>query len=50
MKITRWFVAILFAGTISCLATDELALRLQPALDAITPDGLLAHMKILASD
>jgi Zn-dependent M28 family amino/carboxypeptidase len=50
MKITRWFVAILFAGTISCLATDELALRLQPALDAITPDGLLAHIKILASD
>jgi Zn-dependent M28 family amino/carboxypeptidase len=50
MKITRWFVAILFAGTISCLATDELALRLQPALDAITPDGLLAYIKILASD
>jgi Zn-dependent M28 family amino/carboxypeptidase len=27
-----------------------LALHLQPALEAITPDGLLAHIKILASD
>ena len=34
----------------SCLAVDQLALRLQPALEAITPDGLLAHIKILASD
>jgi Zn-dependent M28 family amino/carboxypeptidase len=50
MKTARWFIAILLAGTISCLAVDELALRLQPALDAITPDGLLAHIKILASD
>ena len=24
--------------------------RLKPALDAITPDGLLAHIKVLASD
>src|SRR5436853_6722081 len=34
----------------SCLAVDQLALRLQPVLEAITPDGLLAHIKILASD
>ena len=34
----------------SCPAVDQLALRLQPALEAITPDGLLAHIKILASD
>jgi Zn-dependent M28 family amino/carboxypeptidase len=50
MRTTRWFVAIFFAGAISALAVDELALRLQPALEAITPDGLLAHIKILASD
>ena len=46
----RLFAGILLTGAMSCLAADELALRLQPALDAITPDGLLAHIKILASD
>ena len=50
VKIARWFVAVLAAIATSLLAADELALRLQPALDAITPDGLLAHIKILASD
>ncbi len=50
MKIGRRLVAILFGVAASSLAADELALRLQPALDAITPDGLLAHIKILASD
>jgi Zn-dependent M28 family amino/carboxypeptidase len=50
MKSARWLVAILFAIATTCLAADELALRLQPALEAITPDGLLAHIKILASD
>src|SRR5881398_174537 len=50
MKIARWFVVILCAAATSLLAADELALRLQPALEAITPDGLLAHIKILASD
>src|SRR5438046_10367647 len=50
MKTVRRFIAILCACTTSLLAVDELALRLQPALDAITPDGLLAHIKILASD
>jgi Zn-dependent M28 family amino/carboxypeptidase len=49
MKIARWFVALCAAAT-SLLAADELALRLQPALEAITPDGLLAHIKVLASD
>src|SRR5437660_3344968 len=49
-KITRPLAAIgCFAAT-SLLADDELALRLQPALETITPDGLLAHIKILASD
>ena len=50
MKIARWFIAIFCAAATSLLATDELALRLQPALEAITPDGLLAHIKVLASD
>jgi len=50
VRTTRWFVAIFLANAISVLATDQLALRLQPALEAITPDGLLAHIKILASD
>src|SRR5437016_12692499 len=49
MKIGRRLVAILFGVAASSLTADELALRLQPALDAITPDGLLAHIKILAS-
>jgi Zn-dependent M28 family amino/carboxypeptidase len=50
MKVARWFVAICFAVATSLLADDELALRLQPALETITPDGLLAHIKVLASD
>lgn len=50
VKISRWFVAIFFAAAASILAADELALRLQPALETITPDGLLAHIKVLASD
>jgi len=41
---------MVFGVATSSLAVDELALRLQPALEAITPDGLLAHIKILASD
>jgi Zn-dependent M28 family amino/carboxypeptidase len=50
VKITRWLVVILVAAASSLLAADKLAERLQPALEAITPDGLLAHIKILASD
>src|SRR5215470_589520 len=50
MKIARWFIAIFCAAATSLLATDELALRIQPALETITPDGLLAHIKVLASD
>jgi Zn-dependent M28 family amino/carboxypeptidase len=49
VKIGR-FLAIFFAAAASILAADELALRLEPALDAITPDGLLAHIKVLSSD
>ena len=50
MKTARWLVAALCAAATSLLAEDQLAERLQPALEAITPDGLLAHIKVLASD
>src|SRR6266581_3131316 len=50
MKISRLFLAIFFSAAASLIGKDELKERLQPALEAITPDGLLAHIKILASD
>ncbi len=50
VKIARCCVAILFSAAPSILAADELAQRLEPALEAITPDGMLAHIKVLASD
>src|SRR5438132_13820465 len=50
MKISRLLLAIVFTAAASLLATDELTERLQPALEAITPDGLLAQIKVLASD
>jgi Zn-dependent M28 family amino/carboxypeptidase len=50
VKIAGSFVAIFFSAAASLFAADELALRLEPALEAITPDGLLAHIKVLASD
>src|SRR5437762_8775578 len=50
MKISRLLLAIFFAAAASLLAADEFTERLQPALEAITPDGLLAHIKVLASD
>jgi hypothetical protein len=50
VKLPRSFVAISFAFSALLFAADELTERLQPALEAITPDGLLAHIKVLASD
>src|SRR5467141_1855385 len=50
MKISCLLLAIFFSAAASLLATDELTERLQPALEVITPDGLLAHIKVLASD
>jgi Zn-dependent M28 family amino/carboxypeptidase len=50
MKISWLLLALFFAAAASVLGDDELTERLQPALEAITPDGLLAHIKILASD
>ncbi len=50
-NMTRLLTAIVcFAAGASLLSEDELALRLQPALETITPDGLLAHIKVLASN
>src|SRR6266478_6787476 len=50
MKLAHWWVGIFLAAPALLFATDELAERLQPALEAITPDSLLAHIKVLASD
>src|SRR4030095_14233509 len=50
MKICRWLLATFFCAAASLAGNDALTERLQPALEAITPDGLLAHIKILASD
>jgi len=50
MKISWLLLAIYFNAAASLLGNDELEERLQPALEAITPDGLLAHIKVLASD
>src|ERR1022692_2077290 len=44
------FLLLLLAPTMSILATDKIEQQLKPALDAITPDSLLAHIKVLASD
>ena len=50
MKILRLLLALCFSAAVPLLGNDELKERLQPALEAITPDGLLAHIKVLASD
>jgi Zn-dependent M28 family amino/carboxypeptidase len=50
MKISRLLLALSFSAAASLLGNDELKDRLLPALEAITPDGLLAHIKVLASD
>src|SRR5437016_14076633 len=36
--------------TLSLFAEDKVAEKLKPALDVITPDAVLSHIKILASD
>jgi len=51
MKMSSLTVPLLlFAFVLPLLAEDEQAEKLKPALDVITPDALLAHIKILASD
>jgi Zn-dependent M28 family amino/carboxypeptidase len=50
MNISRLLLAIFFSIAASLVGDDQLNDRLQPALETITPDGLLAHIKVLASD
>src|SRR5947207_1164369 len=50
MKISRLLLGACGSAAASLLGNDELKDRLQPALEAITPDALLAHIKVLASD
>ena len=46
----KTFLLLLLVPTISILAADKIEQQLKPALDVITPDSLLAHIKVLASD
>src|SRR4029077_16104790 len=41
---------LLLGSTISLFAADKPEEKLKPALDVITPDALLAHIKVLSSD
>ncbi len=50
MKILRLLLALFFSAAASLLGNDELTEHLQPATETITPDRLLAHIKVLASD
>ena len=50
MKTSRLVVSFLCTFTFCLFAEDKVAEELKPALDVITPDALLAHIKILASD
>src|ERR1700736_4482701 len=50
MKTSRSVVWLVLAATFSLSAPDKPAEKLKPALDVITPDALLAHIKTLASD
>src|SRR5215813_2142445 len=50
MKSSWLLAGMFFSAAAALLGRDELRERLQPALEAITPDGLLAHIRVLASD
>jgi hypothetical protein len=50
MKTSQLLLATFFCVVMSLRGNDDVRDRLQPALEAITPDGLLAHIKVLASD
>src|SRR2546421_1050085 len=50
MKTLRSVVWLVLASSFSLFAADKPAEKLKPALDVITPDALLAHIKTLASD
>src|SRR5664279_2608140 len=46
----KTLILLLLVPVMSILAADKIKQQLKPALDSITPVGLLAHIKILASD
>ena len=50
MKTFRLSCVLVLALTLSLFAEDKVAEKLKPALDVVTPDALLSHIKILASD
>ena len=50
MKKTRYWIAITFLAAFVSGAVEKPEEKLKPALDAITPDGMLAHIKMLSSD
>jgi hypothetical protein len=50
MKAFLLSCVVLLGSTLSIFAADKVAEKLKPALDVITPDALLAHIKTLASD
>src|SRR5437867_2288978 len=50
MKTSRSAVWLVLGATLCVFAADKTEEKLKPALDVITPDALLAHIKTLASD
>ncbi|HXP35590.1 MAG TPA: hypothetical protein VN827_08595 [Chthoniobacterales bacterium] len=50
MKPIRLSSIVLLSLSFSLFAADKPEEKLKPALDVITPDALLAHIKILSSD
>jgi Zn-dependent M28 family amino/carboxypeptidase len=46
----KTLIFLLLIPAMSVQATDKIEQQLKPALDVITPDSLLAHIKMLASD
>jgi Zn-dependent M28 family amino/carboxypeptidase len=50
MKLIHWLASLLLAAPIALSAVDKPEDTLKPALDVITPDALLAHIKALSSD
>src|SRR3954447_1250719 len=49
VELMKTTLVILALGAASTFAADQEE-KLKPGLDAITPDGMLAHIKTLASD
>src|SRR5438309_12079202 len=50
MKTFRLFFVLAFGISLFLFAADKPEEKLKPALDVITRDALLAHIKILSSD